>query len=90
VIQHFGSSEKKRLLLKVIVNNKILPLETRSLAANHLNEESNSPKRSITTVRKVCVLTGRAKGLIKKEKVSRLQFKGLIESGLLCGVRKSS
>lgn len=74
----------------MIVNNKILPLETRSIAANHLNSESHLPKRSITTLRKVCVLTGRSKGLIKKEKVSRLQFKRLIESGLLCGVRKSS
>ena len=88
--ENFKSSERNRLLLKVIVNNKILPLETRSIAANHLNSESHLPKRSITTLRKVCVLTGRSKGLIKKEKVSRLQFKRLIESGLLCGVRKSS
>jgi ribosomal protein S14 len=87
----FISGEKERLMLKLITNNKILPLKTRSASACRLHSDSISEsKRSLTTFRKVCVLTGRSVGVIKKEKVSRLKFKKLIESGLLCGVRKSS
>ena len=87
----FISGEKERLMLKLITNNKILPLKTRSASACRLHSDSISDsKRSLTTFRKVCVLTGRSVGVIKKEKVSRLKFKKLIESGLLCGVRKSS
>jgi len=87
----FISGEKERLMLKLITNNKILPLKTRSASACRLHSDSISEsKRSLTTFRKVCVLTGRSVGVIKKEKVSRLKFKKLTESGLLCGVRKSS
>ena len=87
----FICGEKRRLMLKLIVNNKILPLKTRSVSASCLHMDSMSEsKRSLTTFRKVCVLTGRSVGVIKKEKVSRLKFKKLIEGGLLCGVRKSS
>ena len=87
----FISGEKERLMLKLITNNKILPLKTRSASACRLHSDSISDsKRSLTTFRKVCVLTGRSVGVIKKEKVSRLKFKKLIEGGLLCGVRKAS
>ena len=40
------------------------------------------------TVRRVCTMTGRARGVVCKEKVSRLVFKRLIEKGLVSGIKK--
>ena len=77
-------------------NNEIDRKSTTSELQSHsdlvcrLLLEKKNKKKSLTRFRKVCVLTGRSRGLIKKEKVSRLKFKKLIEEGLLCGVRKSS
>ena len=76
-------TEKLKSVLKLIVNTEILPLSVRENCANRLH--STSVKK---TVRRVCTITGRGRGVICQEKISRLEFKRLIEKGLVSGLRK--
>jgi ribosomal protein S14 len=45
---------------------------------------------SITRLRNRCTLTGRARGIYRKFKLSRLMFRKLAWEGKLIGVKKSS
>ena len=80
-----GSKENSHLLHKLVSHNKILDLSIRTKSANKLNEISLK-----SSIRKVCTLTGRSRGLIKKYKCSRIKFKFYAQEGLLAGVQKSS
>ena len=78
-------SEQKNLMYKMIVNNKILDLNVRTNAAiklhdNHLGQH----------IRKVCLSTGRSRGLISKYKCSRIKWKSYVQEGLVAGIKKSS
>jgi len=72
-------------MYKLISTNKILPLETRTSAAKKCHE-----KHLKQDVRKVCLTTGRARGLIKKYRCSRIKWKSYVQEGLVSGVKKSS
>jgi ribosomal protein S14 len=43
-----------------------------------------------TAIHNFCVVTGRARGLVTKFKVSRILFKSLAETGLFFGLQKLS
>jgi small subunit ribosomal protein S14 len=79
------TNKEDQLLYKLISNNKILPLSIRTTAANKCHE--NHLKQH---VRKVCLTTGRSRGLIKRYRCSRIKWKGYIQEGLVAGVKKSS
>ena len=83
LVSKVRAQEGEHTLLKLIVNNEILPLSIRENCANHLH--SKAIKK---TVRRVCRMTGRGRGVLIKERMSRLVFKKLTEKGLLCGLKK--
>ena len=65
--------------------NQILDVGVRGEADGLLSESVG-----ISEVRKVCVKTGRARGVLKKIKLSRLAFRREQSRGELCGIRQSS
>lgn len=77
---HFKDFEKQNLILKMLFNNKIIN-KNKYKRLHRKNKLS-----SITLMRNTCIFTNRNRGIIKKYKISRLQFKRL----QLAGVRKSS
>lgn len=73
----------------------------RKQAANiHASEEEREKARialnkmprdsAVTRLRNRCQITGRARGYLRKFKVSRLTFRELASNGLIPGVTKSS
>jgi small subunit ribosomal protein S14 len=78
----------RRMRLKAVANNEALPMEERFKARLQLAElpRNSSPSR----VRLRCELTGRARGVYRKFKLSRIAFRELASAGLIPGVTKSS
>ena len=81
----FKNQESDRTWLKMMSCNKILGLGVRGEADVLLSDS-----KGISVVRKVCVKTGRSRGVVKKVKLSRLAFRREQCHGELCGIRKSS
>jgi len=79
--------EKRQQLKKTILDLSITE-EERHAAVTALNKlpKNSSPVR----LRRRCQITGRARGCLKKFKLSRLCFREMANSGLLPGVVKSS
>ena len=79
---------KKREALKKIVKNRKLPLDERFKAQLKLAKlPRNSSK---TRIRNRCELTGRARGVYRKFRLSRIKIRELSMIGALPGVVKSS
>ena len=79
---------KKRQSLKKIIMNKKLTLEDRFKAQQKL---SKLPRNSAKTrVRNRCQITGRAHGVYRKLKISRIALRQLGLSGKIPGMVKSS
>ena len=79
--------DKRQKLKKIVLdlnNSEEERLEAK-IALNKLPKNS-SPVR----LRSRCQLTGRARGVLKKFKLSRLCFREMANSGLIPGVVKSS
>ncbi len=78
----------KRQKLKAIVLDLNSSEEERLLAQHSLNKlpRNSSPVR----LRNRCQLTGRARGVLRKFKLSRLCFREMANMGLIPGVTKSS
>jgi len=91
--------QKKREELVKLKWNKRQELKKRSLDL-HLSEEerhearealNKMPRNScIIRLRNRCQLTGRARGYLRKFKLSRLSFRELASNGMIPGVTKSS
>ena len=80
--------EKKRKKLKQIIMDKKLSLEERFKAQLKL---SKMPKNSSKIrIRNRCELTGRAHGVYRKLKISRIALRELTLSGKIPGMIKSS
>lgn len=79
---------KKRSEVKERASNIHLSEEERQLARIELNKmpRDSSPHR----LRNRCQLTGRARGYMRKFKLSRLCFREMASMGLIPGVTKSS
>jgi small subunit ribosomal protein S14 len=79
---HFKDFEKQNLILKICFNNLILN-KSKLKCLHRTNKNS-----SITLLRNSCIFTKRNRGIVKKYKISRLQFKRLATR--IPGIRKSS
>lgn len=79
--------EKRQQLKKVILNPSVSE-EERADAVIALNKlpKNSSPVR----LRNRCQLTGRARGCLRKFKLSRLCFREMANSGLIPGIVKAS
>jgi len=84
--QKFKKQEKSLFLFGVIKANKFLPKSYR-LKAKRGIADSNIYTSKFNNR---CVVSGRARGLIREFKVSRIVFKELVNSGYFPGIKKSS
>jgi len=85
---NFKNLEKQNLILKIINNNKILSLETRTEYSKIRHKYGKNS--SITLIRNNCIKTGRNRGVLSNYGLSRLEFKKQSTKGLLPGIKKSS
>ncbi len=78
----------KRQSLKKIVRDMTKSDEERLEAVNQLNKlpKNSSPVR----LRNRCMFTGRARGFLRKFKMSRLCFREMAHKGVIPGVTKAS
>ena len=81
----FKKSELRRKMLKGLKVNQFLALVLRVNANFKLAEESiYLPK-----IRNYCVETGRARGVLRSFKVSRMVFKDQASNGFFVGIKKT-
>ena len=79
---------KKRKNLKMIINNKKLPLDERFAAQLKL---AKIPRNSAKTrIRNRCEITGRPRGVYRKFRISRIALRDLALKGKIPGMTKSS
>ena len=83
-----AKDELKRRQYKLIIQNQSIPPEIRAQAVMLLNKLAR--QGSLVRVRNRCVLTGRSRGILRKWRLSRIQFRELASQGQLLGVSKSS
>jgi small subunit ribosomal protein S14 len=82
------NSFDKRARLKAIILDMKKPIEERLEAVDSLNKmpKNTSPIR----LRNRCQFTGRARGFLRKFKLSRLCFREMANQGLIPGIVKAS
>ena len=80
--------EKKKLVLKYIVNN--LNLSKKLRFSIYKNLWAFPKDSSITRIRNRCVISNRSRGVYGKLKLSRIVFRKLSLSGKLMGMKKAS
>ncbi len=79
---------EKRQALKAVIVNMNKPLEERLAAVDALNK---MPKNSSKVrLHNRCQFTGRARGFLRKFKMSRICFREMANQGLIPGVVKAS
>lgn len=84
----FQMFEKKRLVLKILINNLLLKRKKRRKIQQQFFSFPNTS--SITRIKNLCVLTGRPRSVYRFLKISRLQFRKLASKGYLTGISKYS
>lgn len=78
----------KRKTLKETILDQSISDEERAIAVDKLNA---MPKNgSPTRLRNRCQFTGRARGFLRKFKLSRLCFREMASAGLIPGIFKAS
>lgn len=80
--------EKKKRVLKHLVNATWLPTEIKF--KSHLKLNKLPRNSSAIRIRNRCILTGRAKGVYRKFKITRTKIRTLMSNGTLIGVKKAS
>jgi len=80
--------DPKRRALKAVANDRSKPIEERFTAQMKLAELPRNASK--TRIRNRCELTGRARGVYRKMKLSRIALRELASAGHLPGVVKSS
>jgi small subunit ribosomal protein S14 len=82
------NSFDKRTRLKAIILDMKKPIEERLEAVDSLNKmpKNTSPIR----LRNRCQFTGRARGFLRKFKLSRICFREMANQGLIPGIVKAS
>jgi len=83
---NFRKLEKENLVLRLLSNNGILS----NRESYHVEALKNRGEGRISTVRNICLKTGRGRGLIRRYKSSRIVFKDRALRGYLSGIRKRS
>ena len=80
--------EFKWIILKSIIYNQKIPFNLRKKAQKILQ---NFPKDCyFTRIRNRCIITGRARGIYSKYKMSRIKLREYSLNGILPGIKKSS
>ena len=79
---------KRRQDLKMIINNKKLPLEERFKAQLKLAKIPRNSAR--IRIRNRCEISGRPHGVYRKLKISRIALRDLALKGKIPGMTKSS
>lgn len=80
--------EKKRRILKSIINNLEIPKSLRyAIYKKLINLPTNTSKLKI---KQRCVISNRSKAVYKKFRMSRIVFRDLASNGQLMGVKKAS
>lgn len=83
----FAQSEVGRRVLKSICMSSRLPRGVRQAAQRSLAEmDSNT---AMTRIRMRCVVTGRARGVDSRTRLSRIEFRRLASEGKLPGIWKA-
>ena len=82
------SQKPARDALKLVINDKDLPLEDRIRATIKLAMKPRNS--SLTRVRNRCEITGRSRGFYRKFKISRIALRELGNQGMIPGLTKSS
>ena len=96
-----SSIEKQKRREKMVALNLKKRTDLRERSYNiHLSEEERAAARvalnkmprdtSVIRLRNRCKITGRARGYLRKFKLSRLTFREMASQGLIPGVTKSS
>ena len=84
----FALAEKKKLILKYLLNNLNL---SQTIRENAYNEYLGLGSRTtITKIHNRCIFTNRARGNFRKFKLSRIFFKKYALEGKLMGIKKAS
>lgn len=79
---------EKRQALKAVISDMTKPIEERLAAVDALNK---LPKNSsVVRLHNRCQFTGRARGFLRKFKLSRLCFREMANQGLIPGIVKAS
>jgi small subunit ribosomal protein S14 len=78
----------KRARLKAIISDKTKPVEERFAATLKLAEMPRNS--SAVRIRNRCEITGRARAVYRKNKLSRIALRDLCSKGLVPGLVKSS
>jgi small subunit ribosomal protein S14 len=86
--KNFTKIEQKRFILKAIIHDLRLSKKIRDVASNELMKFKHNTY--LTQAKNRCLFTNRSRWVIRKFKVSRMQFKKMASKGLLEGVKKSS
>jgi small subunit ribosomal protein S14 len=82
------ANAKARSSLRRVIANKQTPFEDRMVAVHKLAELPRNS--SAVRYRNRCELTGRARGVYRKFKMSRIALREYASAGLLPGVTKAS
>jgi|TARA_B110000967_G_scaffold188708_1_gene211791 small subunit ribosomal protein S14 len=84
----FARLEHTRIMLRALLKDRSLPQSVRF----HMSMELNTlPRKSTKTkINNRCVSTGRAKGVYRLFKCSRICMRELVAMGALPGVKKAS
>lgn len=77
-----------RAKLKTLIMSKTSPAEERFKAVIKLSEISRNSAKG--RIRNRCELTGRARGVYRKFRLSRIAFRDLASYGMIPGVVKAS
>lgn len=86
--QCVADNQRERLVLKAITKNKLLPEIVQRKAAADMAQQPRDA--GISRVRKRCVVTGRALGVLTDFRLARMKFRKLADFGMLSGVSRSS
>lgn len=93
---NFKKAELKNYINSALLKNNLLTpsikghsvCATNGLPSHTLVKCNGTQSKGVSKIRNICVLTGRARAVIQKYKMSRIQFKQNAEAGLIPGVKK--
>lgn len=85
----FAAHEHEQLVCKALYNNQVVPKNIRQEIFEKFNWNFRD-SFSAARVKNRCLVTNRAKSVIRQFKMSRIAFRERARAGKLLGVRRSS
>src|SRR3978361_1075624 len=83
---NYTKFEKRRLLLKAITNNQFLDVNIQNKIIIYLKNIIVYKSR----IKNYCLITARARGVLRNYNISRILFKQYASYGYLKGIKKAS